>query len=258
MSLVRASGRQRPTITLAGQRWPQRERGSPNLACAPDHRPVPELTAEENSVSSANSRACAPGPESCAPMTAFTAAQLEDRRRSLVKNVLRRHAAPAQTWSPRSSPAEVSAVRRADLGVDPQSRNAIFEHLQQLNRAGITIIYSTHYMEEAEATVVRASASSTMAGSSRWARSMICSPDCHSRTKSPSQRPATAPLMAQLTAVGEVTTVDAPIDSVRDPAIRVASLGSRNRSPPAAPLRQPAPHARSAFLHLTGRKLRDA
>ncbi len=36
------------------------------------------------------------------------------------------------------------------VGVDPQSRNAIFEHLLKLNRAGTTIIYSTHYMEEAE------------------------------------------------------------------------------------------------------------
>ena len=35
------------------------------------------------------------------------------------------------------------------VGVDPQSRNAIFEYLERLNREGLTIIYSTHYMEEA-------------------------------------------------------------------------------------------------------------
>ncbi len=35
------------------------------------------------------------------------------------------------------------------VGVDPQSRNAIFEFLQQLNEDGMTIVYSTHYMEEA-------------------------------------------------------------------------------------------------------------
>lgn len=35
------------------------------------------------------------------------------------------------------------------VGVDPQSRNAIFEFLQQRNAEGLTIIYSTHYMEEA-------------------------------------------------------------------------------------------------------------
>ena len=36
------------------------------------------------------------------------------------------------------------------VGVDPQSRNLIFELIQQLNKTGMTIIYTTHYMEEAE------------------------------------------------------------------------------------------------------------
>lgn len=36
------------------------------------------------------------------------------------------------------------------VGVDPQSRNAIFESIQALNQAGLTVIYTTHYMEEAE------------------------------------------------------------------------------------------------------------
>lgn len=35
------------------------------------------------------------------------------------------------------------------VGVDPQSRNAIFELLEDLNRKGLTVVYSTHYMEEA-------------------------------------------------------------------------------------------------------------
>ena len=36
------------------------------------------------------------------------------------------------------------------VGVDPQSRNAIFDYLEKLNSEGKTIIYTTHYMEEAE------------------------------------------------------------------------------------------------------------
>ena len=36
------------------------------------------------------------------------------------------------------------------VGVDPQSRNAIFENIQELQRRGRTIVYTTHYMEEAE------------------------------------------------------------------------------------------------------------
>jgi ABC-2 type transport system ATP-binding protein len=36
------------------------------------------------------------------------------------------------------------------VGVDPQSRNAIFESIEALNHAGLTVIYTTHYMEEAQ------------------------------------------------------------------------------------------------------------
>ena len=35
-------------------------------------------------------------------------------------------------------------------GVDPQSRNAIFENLEHLKKRGKSMIYTTHYMEEAE------------------------------------------------------------------------------------------------------------
>jgi ABC-2 type transport system ATP-binding protein len=36
------------------------------------------------------------------------------------------------------------------VGVDPQNRNHIFELIERLNNEGMTIIYTTHYMEEAE------------------------------------------------------------------------------------------------------------
>ena len=36
------------------------------------------------------------------------------------------------------------------VGIDPQSRNLIFEVLENLHKQGMTIIYTTHYMEEAE------------------------------------------------------------------------------------------------------------
>jgi ABC-2 type transport system ATP-binding protein len=35
-------------------------------------------------------------------------------------------------------------------GVDPQSRNHIFENIEALKRLGRTIVYTTHYMEEAQ------------------------------------------------------------------------------------------------------------
>jgi len=36
------------------------------------------------------------------------------------------------------------------VGIDPQSRNLIFEVVEKLHNEGTTIIYTTHYMEEAE------------------------------------------------------------------------------------------------------------
>ena len=45
---------------------------------------------------------------------------------------------------------EIILCDEPTVGVDPQSRNAIFDYLEKINSEGITIIYTTHYMEEAE------------------------------------------------------------------------------------------------------------
>ncbi len=45
---------------------------------------------------------------------------------------------------------EVLFLDEPTVGVDPQSRNSIFEGIEELNREGMTIIYTTHYMEEAQ------------------------------------------------------------------------------------------------------------
>jgi ABC-2 type transport system ATP-binding protein len=36
------------------------------------------------------------------------------------------------------------------VGIDPQSRRAILDSVKELNRAGMTVLYTTHYMEEAQ------------------------------------------------------------------------------------------------------------
>ncbi|NTU60120.1 MAG: ABC transporter ATP-binding protein, partial [Deltaproteobacteria bacterium] len=41
------------------------------------------------------------------------------------------------------------------VGIDAQSRSAIFARLQELNRAGTTVVYATHYMEEAQSLCSR-------------------------------------------------------------------------------------------------------
>ena len=45
---------------------------------------------------------------------------------------------------------EILLLDEPTVGVDPQSRNAIFSNLEELKRRGKTLVYTTHYMEEAE------------------------------------------------------------------------------------------------------------
>ena len=65
------------------------------------------------------------------------------------------------------------------VGVDPQSRNAILESVAALGRTGMAILYTTHYLEEAERLCDRIGiidggeirAEGTSAISSRWSAS---------------------------------------------------------------------------------------
>jgi ABC-2 type transport system ATP-binding protein len=41
------------------------------------------------------------------------------------------------------------------VGVDPQSRNHIFEEVRRLNSEGVTLVYTSHYMEEVQALCSR-------------------------------------------------------------------------------------------------------
>ena len=43
------------------------------------------------------------------------------------------------------------------VGIDPQSRNHILETVRELNREGMTVLYTSHYMEEVEALCDRIS-----------------------------------------------------------------------------------------------------
>ncbi len=45
---------------------------------------------------------------------------------------------------------EVILLDEPTVGVDPQSRNAIFDRVEQLRDDGKQIVYTTHYMEEAQ------------------------------------------------------------------------------------------------------------
>jgi ABC-2 type transport system ATP-binding protein len=77
-------------------------------------------------------------------------AGLEDRRRDRAKTYSggmkrRLNMAVALVHDP-----QVIFLDEPTVGVDPQSRNHIFQRIEQLKASGRTIIYTTHYMEEAQ------------------------------------------------------------------------------------------------------------
>ena len=45
---------------------------------------------------------------------------------------------------------EIVLLDEPTVGVDPQSRNHIFERIDEMKKSGMTILYTTHYMEEAQ------------------------------------------------------------------------------------------------------------
>ncbi len=77
-------------------------------------------------------------------------ASLEDRAGELTRNLSggmkrRLNMAAGLIHHPR-----LVLLDEPTVGVDPQSRNRIFEMIEALRAQGMTIIYTTHYMEEAE------------------------------------------------------------------------------------------------------------
>jgi ABC-2 type transport system ATP-binding protein len=80
---------------------------------------------------------------------ALEAVQLTDRRSGLVKDFSGGMQRRLNLVSALLHRPKLLLCDEPTVGIDPQSRNAIFDFLEKMNREGLTIIYSTHYMEEA-------------------------------------------------------------------------------------------------------------
>lgn len=77
-------------------------------------------------------------------------ANLEDRRKDIIKGFSggmkrRINIAAALLHRP-----QLLIMDEPTVGIDPQSRNSILETVKELNKDGMSVIYTSHYMEEVE------------------------------------------------------------------------------------------------------------
>ena len=137
------------------------------------------------------------------------------------------------------------------VGVDPQSRNLLFENIESLKAEGRTILYTTHYMEEAQRLCDRVAimdrgkvmALDTVDGLiERHGGTSVIEVELEAPPDDPSELP------------GEVTGTNLRIETDR-PLETVAMLGSLGTRFLGMKIHRA--DLETVFLNLTGRKLRD-
>ncbi len=122
------------------------------------------------------------------------------------------------------------------VGVDPQSRHLIFENIKALQAAGRTVVYTTHYREEAERLCDRVG---IMDHGRLLAQGSV----------SGLLRAHAGPPVLVVEVEGGERRI--PAD---DPLIALNALAARER---VLGFRVERPNLEQVFLHLTGRHLRD-
>jgi ABC-2 type transport system ATP-binding protein len=134
------------------------------------------------------------------------------------------------------------------VGVDPQSRNHIFETIRALRADGMTIVYTSHYMEEVEQLCDRVA---IMDGGKVVAQGGVRELlDARAGGELELELAGAADAVAAARAAVAALPKDAPASALAAAAegagARVVALGARK------------PDLEQVFLELTGKTLRDA
>src|SRR5215472_11436264 len=186
-------------------------------------------------------------------------ATLTDRQNELVKNLSggmkrRLNMAAGMIHQPK-----LMLMDEPTVGVDPQSRNHIFEMIEQLRDEGISIIYTTHYMEEAErlcdriaiidhGKIIAQGTSAELVHSAFGSRSQVMA-----RFQSSQER------VAAWAAERGGRIVDSSAEFTIERSTEIAGIleSSAKAGLDLVDVALRKPNLESVFLHLTGRELRD-
>lgn len=190
----------------------------------------------------------------------LVAAQLQDRRRDKVRTYSGGMKRRINIVAAILHRPQLLLCDEPTVGVDPQSRNAIFEVVHRLNASGMTIVYSTHYMEEATRLCSRIGIidHGKLLALGTLDELLMQLPFAEQiRIARNSETSAHLPAFAGL---GEFVTLDDAFVLTLRADTRLSDLfglaeklGLANRL-----FQMTRPSLESVFLHLTGKTLRDA
>ncbi len=149
------------------------------------------------------------------------------------------------------------------VGVDPQSRNAILESVEHLGTEGMAVLYTTHYMEEAERLCDRVGIidhGKLVAEGTRGELVRLVGEQDRVRLAATGDLDAAARALSGMPEVREVDVADGGLalivesaaDALPQLLALVASSGTTVTS-----VDVDQPDLEAVFLHLTGRALRD-
>lgn len=187
------------------------------------------------------------------------AVQLTDRRHDAVKNLSGGMQRRLNLIAALLHHPKLLLCDEPTAGVDPQSRNAIFEFLQARVRAGLTIIYSTHYMEEAERLCTRI-------GIIDHGRIIALGTLAELLQRLPFEEEIRFPSSGQCAALpellgqhGELTQVDGAFRFRPKPGYRLSAFYTLTESLglPSGLFTSQRPTLEALFLDLTGQRLRE-
>lgn len=158
---------------------------------------------------------------------------------------------------------ELLIMDEPTVGIDPQSRNHILETVKQLNQAGLTVIYTSHYMEEVEYLCSRIGIidhGRIIALGTVPELRQIVGEDSQIVMTVQGLRPEQVEQLARLDSISQARLQGDELSVVSpQPALALgcvstflAEVGVSMRS-----VRITEPNLETVFLHLTGRALRD-
>lgn len=149
------------------------------------------------------------------------------------------------------------------VGVDPQSRNAILESVEHLGGEGMAVLYTTHYMEEAERLCDRIGIidkGKLVAEGTR--RELVELVGQHDRIRivASGHLEQAAEAVQALEGVREAAATPTGLDVIVDRAAGVLAevlAGANAAGADVTNVEVEEPNLEAVFLHLTGRALRD-